>query len=86
MWLNLIRFKQQYLFASQALLMVFSATTRDKTDDGKEPPDAGGGKQQRMSFRDMVMGRKEAPPSRLISSRRVWRILNMKRVTLSSQK
>lgn len=64
MWLNLIRFKQQYLFASQALLMVFSATTRDKTDDGKEPPDAGGGKQQRMSFRDMVMGRKEAPPSR----------------------
>lgn len=43
---------------------MFSARANDNGDSGKEPPDAGGGKQQHASFRDMVMGKKDAPPLR----------------------
>lgn len=37
---------------------VFSVGT---TDTGKEPPDEGGTTEKKISFKDMVMGNKEAP-------------------------
>lgn len=46
---------------------VFSTSAKEFGDSGKEPPDGGGGgpRQQKTSFRDMVLGNREKPPERI---------------------
>lgn len=56
---------------------VFSAGSAGVGDSGKEPPDGGGGKQPKVSFRDMVMGNKELvtiarPKKDLIKEKLAW--------------